>query len=390
MPSGPHAGPGEDPRDIVEYLHAAGHDLSLEQLERLHRRRLVPGPAEGGPSQSYPRGTAERVVRISQLRAHTRQFDELAWRLWWEGFVVDPMLVRAFLERRALRWDDLARSSDGDAAAGERDVLEDVFFRHLQKVPSQSSGRRTLERGAATFVAFSELWLDLRGHPADGPVEGALVDGPLGGLLGGDDLDFMKAVAAASDDDLVRARRVARGLLALIGAVGAAIHRVYGAGRRDSVGRTLSAMAESSSEQVLIVLLTCELLETASFDDVEIPEIAPEVPLLGFDEYRRLRRFVDDVPGLADLLEPVALAPAFGSSDAAASWRRALAQLAQSHPFAFDLADDLEVDESASAGSDARVSGDDEDEDEDDQDDVDRDLEDDEDEKARVKKKNPK
>ena len=85
----------EPTQDILDYLGFAGVETTRDQLARLHRRRLIGEPfhdQNGGRSSlaRYPAGTAERMLRISQLRSSTKQLDELAWRLWWEGFDVEP------------------------------------------------------------------------------------------------------------------------------------------------------------------------------------------------------------------------------------------------------------------------------------------------------------
>ncbi len=316
MPTGPFAGPGEDPHQIVEYVRALGHAISLEQLDRLHRRRLVPAPTGG----AFPPGTAERVARIAELRATTRQFDELAWRLWWEGFAVERLLVRSYLERRAARWDDLVGGDEVDEpVARERDVLEDVFFRHLKKGSAVSSGRRALERGAATYLAFSRLLVELElggGAPAGEP--GALV-GPLAGLVGEGELDFTKAAVDTSDDDLARARLVARDLFEVIARVGAALSRVHGAGHSDSVGRALVTMTESASEQVLAVLLAAADGRPTGLADPATAVEAPRPPL-DFSSFARLRALAGVDPAAARLLEPERLAQALTSPEDLAAW----------------------------------------------------------------------
>ncbi len=325
MPTGPITGPGEDPHDVVEYVRDLGHAVSLEQLDRLHRRRLVPAPLGG----AFPPGTAERVARIAELRATTRQFDELAWRLWWEGFTVEPLLVRSFLERRAARWDDLVAGDEPDEPAPrERDVLEDVFFRHLKKGSSTSSGRRTLERGAATYLTFSRLLveLELGGDGPPGP-SGAFA-GPLAGLVGEGDLDFTKAAVDTSDVELARARLVARRLFAVIARVGTALARLHGAGHSDSVGRTLVAMTESASEQVLAVLLAAADEHPSGLADPGTPDEAPRRPV-DFATFSRLRSLAGADPAAARLLEPERLAAALASPEGLAAWRAEAAPLAE-------------------------------------------------------------
>ncbi len=316
MPTGPNTGPGEDPRDVVAYVRALGHTLSLERLDRLVRRGLVAAPTADG----FAPGTAERVARIAQLRATSRPFDEVAWRLWWEGFAVEPGLVRAVLGRRAAHWDDLVADDGSDESApSERDVLEDVFFRHLKRGAPASSGRRSLERGAATYLSFSRLLVELEAGALAWPATPVTVVSPLSGLVGEGDLVFTTAVAGASDAELARARLLARRLLALIARVGTALARLHGAGHSDAVGRALLAMTESAHEQALAVVLAAAEKSpppmSASGDLDEVPR-----PPIDFATFVRLRDLATVDPLAARLLEPERLAMALASSEGVAAW----------------------------------------------------------------------
>ncbi len=322
MPTGPNAGPGEDPSDVVEYVRALGHAISPEQLDRLHRRRLVPAPSDG----AFPSGTAERVARVAELRATTRQFDELGWRLWWEGYAVEPLLVRSYLERRAARWDALVAGGEPEEAERERDVLEDVFFRHLKKGSPTSSGRRALERGAATYVAFSRLLVELEFARKPLEAEPGSFAGPLAGLVGGGDLDFARAALDTSDADLARARPVARRLFEVIARVGTALSRLHGAGHSESVGRTLVAMTESASEQVLAVLLAAADGGPAA-PGHPVAALEPPRPPIAFTTFTGLRRLAPADPAAAGLLERERLAAALASPEALEAWRAAAAAL---------------------------------------------------------------
>ena len=151
----------ESAQDVLDYLKFAGFDVTRDQLARLHRRRLISQPIQGpgtgrGHVSMFPSGTAQRVLRISQLKEGTKQLDELAWRLWWEGYDVEPDLVRSYLLKKAARWDEQLReiraaatgsgTPDDEVDDGERDVLDEVFFQHLKVGPSLVSARRQLGR----------------------------------------------------------------------------------------------------------------------------------------------------------------------------------------------------------------------------------------------------
>ena len=109
------------------------------------------------------------MLRISRLRSSTKQLDELAWRLWWEGFDVEPDLIRTYLLKRATRWDEQLReiravANEPEAPEdekSERDVLDEVFFQHLKAGPAMVSARKRLGRGSELYAEFSALLIDL-------------------------------------------------------------------------------------------------------------------------------------------------------------------------------------------------------------------------------------
>jgi hypothetical protein len=166
--------PRETAKDVLAYLRFAGYELTVEQLARLHRQRLIKRKFHdsGGirdPRKTYPAGTAERMLRIAQLEASSKKLDELAWRLWWEGSRVEPDLVRDYLVKMSNRWDDRlgeirgsnSSSTTDDEVTSDRDVLDEVFFQHLTLVPSTAAERQRLEKGSKVYVEFAAILTDL-------------------------------------------------------------------------------------------------------------------------------------------------------------------------------------------------------------------------------------
>ena len=365
----------ESTQDILDFLGFAGVETTRDQLARLHRRRLIGEPfhdSSGGRSSlaRYPAGTAERMLRISQLRSSTKQLDELAWRLWWEGFDVEPDLIRTYLLKRATRWDEQLREirmvagESPEVEKGERDVLEEVFFEHLKVGPAMVSARKRLGRGSELYAEFTGLLIDL--------IHGDLssLDRTDGGLFervapnaavevrsdesrrAGElaliamqasmETPFIQLVASLDDKEIANARPVALRLLGLIANVGSIVQEVFGGSGhgRDNVGKSLITMAENSEEQVLALLLTSSFLKDDRVREAlpEIPASPAAPPTISFLDFLRLRYLAVEVPGFVALLAPGSVREAFASPDGAERWHARFDEYWMSHYFEFEEA----------------------------------------------------
>jgi hypothetical protein len=359
----------EPTQDILDFLGFAGVETTRDQLARLHRRRLIGEPfhdQSGGRSSlvRYPAGTAERMLRISQIRSSTKQLDELAWRLWWEGFDVEPDLIRTYLLKRATRWDEQLRelrvvaAEANDDESGERDVLDEVFFQHLKAGPAMVSARRRLGRGSELYAEFSALLIDLMHGDLSSleRVDGGLFDREAtGGNAANDeespragevalqamqasmDTAFIQLVASLDDKEIASARPVALLLLGLISQVGSIVQEVFGGSGhgRDNVGKSLITMAENSDEQVLALLLTSSFLKDDGVRGV-LPDVTPVTaapPAIPFLDFLRLRFLAVEVPGFVALLAPALVRDAFATPEGALRWHARFDEYWLSHFF---------------------------------------------------------
>jgi hypothetical protein len=372
--------PQETSRNLIEYLKFAGFELTRDQLVRLYQRRLIALPINGpggpgSPKTIYPPGTAERMLRIAQLKTGTKQLDELAWRLWWEGLSVEPGLVRDYLVKIASRWDErlgeirnatangaVDDGAGGDGAVGERDILDEVFFRHLKLVPSMASVRKRLGKGSDIYVEFARLLIDLlRGdfsilseHEVD--LFNTNGKGDFNGLNGSDDsshaaldaleemqssaaLSYAKVVDMLDDDEIENARLVALLFSRIIANIGVIMDDGYGGTGRvnDTVGRNLIVLSESPEEQVLSLLLTTSFLQ-----DERIRENLPVVdallihtPAVSFQDFLRLKFLATELPALRELITQHRMREAFDSPEGAEQWRAEFEE--------FRLANEVEI-----------------------------------------------
>jgi len=367
----------ESASDILDYVRFAGYEMTRDQLARLYRRRLINQPihsagAGRGQFTMYPAGTAQRTLRIAQLKSVTKQMDELAWRLWWEGYDVDPDLVRSFLIKKAGRWDEQLREARGVVAVEEarddveRDVLDEVFFQHLKAGTSMTALRKQIGRGSEIFVQFSGLFIELVNGQSPRPNAGRV------GLFGGEDgvgdgeaprevnvgelarramrehLDraYTVVVHELDDKEIADARTFALWFLSVIANVGGIVQDVFGGvGRgRDNVGRSLIALSESPDEQVLALLLTSAFLHN---DDVRGAlvggeALASRAVAIGFRDFLRLRFLAEHVPGLGELVSGELVTDAFRSDEGARRWDTQFEAFRLAHQMDIDDAVDLE------------------------------------------------
>jgi hypothetical protein len=358
------SGPQETARDVWDYLKFAGFELTRDQLVRLHQRHLINEPflnPDGwrDPKTTFPTGTAERMLRIAQLKSKTKHLDELAWRLWWEGSIVDPGLVRGYVTKVAQRWDDrLNELRNADAAstveeAGERDVLDEVFFQHLKLAPSMATLRKRLGRGSDIYVEFAGLLIDLLGgefsilrqpeadlfaRPAGDPSanqyrwSGSSV---LNAMNGNSTKPYVEVVASLTDQQIGRARPVALLFTRVITGIGEIVHEGFaGTGRsRDTAGKSLIVLSENPEEQVLFLLLTSSFLQDdhirANLPDFE--KLVVNSPVVSYQDYLRLRYLAREVPGLDELVSPARMREAFDSPEGAEQWRASFDQFRLEH-----------------------------------------------------------
>jgi hypothetical protein len=321
----------------------------------------------------YPAGTAHRALRIAQLKSVTKQMDELAWRLWWEGHDVDPDLVRSYLVKKAARWDEQLRAIRGSvsfeetpSSVGDRDVLDEVFFQHLKASTSTTTISKQISRGSETFAQFTSLLIDLVNGQAPRP------DVHRTSLFGAGDVDdvqsdqaapmvgerarramrvqmdvpFARTVRELDDKEISAARSVARRFLSAIASVGGIVQDVFGGtGRgRDNVGRSLITLSESPDEQVLALLLT-----SAFLDDDVVHELlslgeatASQPAAIGFRDFLRLRFLAVHVPGLSELAAGELVTEAFRSDEGVRRWSLRFEAFRLAHQMDINDAIDLE------------------------------------------------
>jgi hypothetical protein len=289
----------------------------------------------------------------------------LAWRLWWDGVEVDPTLVRDYLTKIAKRWDErlsefrraAAEAAEDVGPQGERDVLDEVFFKHLKPAPSVSSLRKRLGKGSDIYVEFAGLLIDLlRGDFSIlGQSSIELFDVPDDEFADenrpGDDawagrsalqamqrdakLPYAQLVESLNNNQIENARPVALLFTRIIGSVGEIMHDGFGGTSRDrdTVGNNLVALSESPEEQVLSLLLTSSFLKDERIR-AGLPQsdgLVINAPAVSYEDFLRLRYLAREIPGLAHLMTPSRMREAFDTSEGAERWRESFEEFRLEH-----------------------------------------------------------
>lgn len=352
--------PRETAQEVLDFVTFAGYSLSRDQLVRLHQKRLI-GPPEThypggrrGIETTYPPGTAQRVIRIVQMKANTKKFDELAWRLWWEGHDVELELVRDYLLKTAARWDQrralfqrVAEVYIGiPGTEGERDLFDEFLYK--KKIPPPLGTIRKRLRNGDKYVEFARLLVDLaQGRTrAFDQREVELFEEATGYQFaeesdqGGESIVGVKALEAMGaffeeslfdvansleDDELHYAKSFTHFVVNSFANLGTVMGEVYGGTGRGYglIGRVFKTLTDDADEQVMCLLLVSLLLR-----DPDLRENLPEFEKnmihfngVTYPDYQRLRYLANVVPGVRKLMTPSRLRAAFESPEGAEKLR---------------------------------------------------------------------
>jgi len=345
----------ESAQEVLDFVHFSGYELSRDQLVRLHQKRLI-GPVETrypggrrGLETTYPLGTAQRVLRIVQLKVTTKKFDEIAWRLWWEGYDIDFTLIRTFLLKGAARWDVrrgmLRRAADVfdgiEGTEGERDLLDELFHKKKTNFPLGTM-RRRFRKNEEQYVESARLFVDLMAGRLDdfGPREVSLFEAATGynfeSDIDEDGVDQAGAgafgmimeclnststeVAESLDEAELRfTRQFAHFLLQSMSNIGKMMSATYGGTGKGFglAGTSFEKLSRDPDEQVLAILLLAVFLRNPEIRD-NLPEFEERMAQFNgvtFQDYLRLRYLAEAVPGLGKLVTPERMKLAIESED---------------------------------------------------------------------------
>lgn len=158
-----NSGHDEPVEDVLRAVHERYPDLDMDRFQkgpfkqwrdRKLIRRPVRRPGRGkGPGRSaiYPAGTTAQLLRILEIRAEGGRFDpeRTLWRLWWEGWPVEPNAIR----------DRLAMSLEVPRDAGEIRMwlLGDDLPSALKRMRRRGAGEALLSIGDVVVRLMTNL-----------------------------------------------------------------------------------------------------------------------------------------------------------------------------------------------------------------------------------------
>jgi hypothetical protein len=313
--------PPESRDQVIAYAGALGYVISAAQLARWHRAGLLPRPCQRplgrgrGTQTIYPFGTSVQVVALCQIKEEEHRLDRVAFRLWWEGFAVEPEVIRSQLAVTMGPLEDEIRKASGSKS---RSVLDGTMRRSL--------GRRRLEALIAEVgeaATDSNLppalisWEPIMSSPPSLDNIANLIAKAMAARLAG--APIASLIAQASDDDLILARDRSRSLLALLRNAAAPMAWLYG--RSGSVfkmmDRLVDSLKPSDYSGIVAVMLT--------FAPMVRPEVLAAIDA-GTDpplahELRQILVIREQVEGAAKVLTPMAIRALLRDKEAAQRYR---------------------------------------------------------------------
>ena len=285
--------------ELVRVAERAGFQVTRRQIERWHHAGLLPSPTQRhvsgvrGSVSVYPPGTDRPLLALCRWRARRRKLHELAFRLWWEGYAIQPRTLRESLGRlmpstgKTGRAHGKADSPDARAeraaialSANKRDPTVRRLRRHLRnpedvysavfnvmlvafgETPPWGGDGLEAETGERTVEELIFVGWGLT-HAAGTWIPGGAGDVPAvfdalctGGIQDIDGLS--KLIDGASDEELVTARQDARMLTEDLPLVVRALVHIYGG---DAAGlKALSALrSEDAGIQASMVAVCLAL-----------------------------------------------------------------------------------------------------------------------------------
>jgi hypothetical protein len=103
----------EDRNEVLRRAAEAGHNLSDDQLARMHRSGAIDEPiverrGRKGTASLYPTGTTNRVLALLR-HDDRRRLRERSWQTWWDEGGDIPPAARQFLQENAESFDRITR-----------------------------------------------------------------------------------------------------------------------------------------------------------------------------------------------------------------------------------------------------------------------------------------
>ena len=314
---------GERRPDVLAHALAAGHVVSEDQLARWHRAGLIPRPRQrslgrgNGTESLYPIGTSVQVIALCELKTNERRLDLIGFLLWWDGFDVDPALVRRVIEASAAEF-DLEIRSGGVASPRKKSSIDGFLRRSLgpERVTALMTG---VNSPAATAPQFDPA--DLFGEQPPGKMPS--LDELVGGLTqvvrsviaGKSAVDL---ISEASDDDLASARDRTKLFLDLLKVVSEPLAWLFGS--RGSVFRLIGGIVERLTPSELPGTVAAMLVFQNALPLEIFESLESEPPLVA--DVKMAREVSSRIPGASSVVTPRAVRAVLWGKEAGKRHRR--------------------------------------------------------------------
>ncbi len=316
---------------VIGYASSLGYIVSAAQLARWHRAGLLPRPRQRplgrgrGTETVYPPGTSVQVVALCQIKAEEHRLDRVAFRLWWEGFTIEPDVIRNLLVAKMNRVD--AELSQASLTVMARTRVESGARWSLGRTGVEAMISMASHYASGTTAPMTMSWESVGTRPPSLEDLATLTGQALAARTR--DSSVADLVVKASDDDLIRARDRSRSMLALMQSAAAPMAWLYG--KSGSAFRFLDCMidnlAPSDYAGIVAAMLTFAPLmrpETlAAIDSGTEPPLAHEL--------RQILAIRDQVPGAADVLTPPAIRALLRDKEAARRYRPGITKFFEDH-----------------------------------------------------------
>jgi hypothetical protein len=316
--------------DLIKSAASLGYAITAAQLARWHRAGLLPRPSQRslgrgrGTETVYPGGTSVQLVALCHRKEEERRLDRLAFGLWWDGFSVDPDVVKDFLKANARSMEGKLREAvatgqvAGTFGAPLRQVLGPqriaaIAARLDAGDPDTGTTVLPWESAPPGIPSLDDL-ADMLGRA----MASRLADAPLAGLI-----------TQVSETDLVLARDRAKLIVSLM-EVAAPFAWLYG--KAGAIFKLMERMttALTPSDYAGLVVAALAFSPYVRPDLLKAMDAGIEPPPLA-EELRQILIIRERVPGAAEVFTPMAVRALLRDKEAADRCRPGIEQFVADH-----------------------------------------------------------
>lgn len=329
-----HEEAGQTSDQVLLAVGAAGFPITGDQLARWHRAGLVPRPRQRslgrgkGTATIYPSGTVEQVVALCQITSQHRSLARAAFKLWWDGYEVDPEQVWASLNKAAAKLDaELAgeRSSKHKPANSFEGLLNRRLGPARRQQIEQAVREAVSHPEAGALVAFRDL--DLPALPPPSLDDLLALALPL--LVGAvSTLKAVDLVKQATYDEICDARNEMKLLFAAISRWVEPLAWLWG--RKGAVFQLIADLPKAVEQVELPDLLVAALiLRRVIPTEIRAVVLMPPPQLLR--EVAAFKAVHDQVPGADTVITPMAVRALLRHKEAANRYLPKVQDFFQTH-----------------------------------------------------------